>query len=234
MILLEQKGGLLHEHDDGKFRTKVYGFVPGTKLNLLPNATHFGVVASGSVTVYHGFPSRTRPLSAEDFFSVPNEATVYSSTGAGIVISAMGYNGLPFFGGPIEEVGRLRYIDGCTDTLLVPPVLLGDPCLNLLHFPPGIKQSSHDHPSVRAGVVLRGGGVCVVPGKNPIPLTTGSIFLIPTGQEHKFDTEETAMDVIAFHPDTDFGPTHDDHPMVNRTIVDGIPANLINEIRTRE
>jgi hypothetical protein len=25
--------------------------------------------------------------------------------------------------------------------------------------------------------------------------------------------------VIAYHPDSDFGPTHENHPMVNRTIV---------------
>ena len=39
------------------------------------------------------------------------------------------------------------------------------------------------------------------------------------------------MCVIAYHPDSDFGPTDDDHPMVNRTIVDGVPVNQSN-IRT--
>jgi len=29
------------------------------------------------------------------------------------------------------------------------------------------------------------------------------------------------------------GPTHELHPMINRTIVDGRPANVIDDIRTR-
>jgi len=41
------------------------------------------------------------------------------------------------------------------------------------------------------------------------------------------------MDVIAFHPDSDFGATDIDHPMINRTIVDGVSANQIEEIRTK-
>lgn len=40
------------------------------------------------------------------------------------------------------------------------------------------------------------------------------------------------MDVIAYHPDSDTGPTYDDQPMINRTIVDGVSAADIDEIRT--
>ena len=29
------------------------------------------------------------------------------------------------------------------------------------------------------------------------------------------------MDVIAYHPDSDWGPTDVEHPMVNRTLVEG-------------
>eukprot|EP00548_Thalassiothrix_antarctica_P011082 CAMPEP_0194153598 /NCGR_PEP_ID=MMETSP0152-20130528/56993_1 /TAXON_ID=1049557 /ORGANISM="Thalassiothrix antarctica, Strain L6-D1" /LENGTH=43 /DNA_ID= /DNA_START= /DNA_END= /DNA_ORIENTATION= len=41
------------------------------------------------------------------------------------------------------------------------------------------------------------------------------------------------MDVIAAHPDSDYGPTNTDHPMVNRTIVNGISASLIPSIQTK-
>jgi hypothetical protein len=41
------------------------------------------------------------------------------------------------------------------------------------------------------------------------------------------------MAVIAYHPDSDFGPTHEVRPMMNRTIVDDVSACLIEEIRTR-
>ena len=48
------------------------------------------------------------------------------------------------------------------------------------------------------------------------------------------------MDVIAYHPDSDWGPTHREHPMLNRTLVKGEkidnsgeahrPIELIEEI----
>jgi hypothetical protein len=50
---------------------------------------------------------------------------------------------------------------------------------------------------------------------------------------HSFATKDEPMRVIAYHPDSDFGPTHEDHPMINRTMVDGSPASLLAEIHTR-
>lgn len=152
------------------------------------------------------------------------------------------------FGGPIEAEGRLKYIDGCTDSLLIPPVKMGDPCLNHLHFPSNIEQTPHTHPTHRIGIVARGEGLCVTPFGN-LPLTTGMIFVIKewdgesydrgldgemyaTGT-HCFYTDSNSMDVIAFHPDSDFGPTDIDHPMINRTIVDGVSAKQIKNIQTK-
>lgn len=71
-----------------------------------------------------------------------------------LVIQCMEYNGMRSMGGPIEKTGRLKYIDGCTDSLLIPPVKKGDPCLNHLHFPVGIEQTMHTHPSIRIGQSL--------------------------------------------------------------------------------
>jgi len=146
--------------------------------------------------------------------------------------SAPAYLGLNVFGGPVEAKGRLRYIDGCSDTLLVPPVRKGDPCLNHLHFPIAIRQTRHTHPSVRTGFVYRGEGECIVPEGDPIPLRPGCVFIIPTDSLHSFNTYDRTMDVIAFHPDSDTGMTDDDHPMVNRTMVGGVSASLIDAIRT--
>jgi len=151
------------------------------------------------------------------------------------------------FGGPIEQEGRLKYIDGCTDSLLIPPVKMGDPCLNHLHFPRNITQTSHTHPSHRIGIVADGRGTCVTPF-GLLPLEKGMIFVIkeddgtlhqgldgdeyPAG-EHKFDTQDSHMDVIAFHPDSDFGATDEVHPMINRTMVEGVSASNIESIRTK-
>lgn len=89
-------------------------------------------------------------------------------------------------GGPIESVGRLRYIDGCTDSLLIAPIKKGDPCLNLLHFPPGVVQTMHTHPSIRIGLVAKGEGECVTPFGN-VPLVAGSMFVIhPETGEYTF------------------------------------------------
>ena len=137
--------------------------------------------------------------------------------------------------GWLEVMGRLRYIDGCTDSLLVPPIRLGDPCLNLLHFPKNTDQTMHTHPSDRIGMILSGQGVCVTQDSESETVTQllpGMLFCIHAGGRHKFRTEDNTMRVLAYHPDSDFGPTDQDHPMINRTMVDGVSASQILEIQT--
>ena len=117
------------------------------------------------------------------YFSVPmNKYHEFKICGGeGFAIVRKNYKGFFHLGGPVEEDGRLKYIDGCKDSLLIPPVKLGDPCLNLLVFPPGTNQTMHTHPSVRLGMVISGKGVCVVP-EGEIPLYPGQIFcpFVPT------------------------------------------------------
>jgi hypothetical protein len=183
-------------------------------LVLRTRATHFGIV--------HGGPSRltcqsgTFHLAAGMYFSVPGEMRIESGTG--IVVTKPLYRGFFYLGGPVEETGRLRYIDGCTDSLLIPPIVRGDPCLNLLHLPPGIRQSTHTHPSFRIGLVMRGSGHCLTP-EGRTALTPGQVFAIQAHGLHCFHTDENALLVAAYHPDSDFGPTHEDHPMINRTFL---------------
>ena len=137
-------------------------------------------------------------------------------------------------GGPVEDRGRLKYIDGCSDSLLISPPLKGDPCFNLLHFPAGIDQTRHTHPTIRAGLIHKGSGVCHTQSSTE-PLTPGKMFILYPDAIHAFSTLETeGMSLTVFHPDTDFGPTHEEHPMLNRTIVDGISARHIDAIRTKE
>src|SRR5262249_20099281 len=156
------------------------------------------------------------------------ECAVGGPESRGLVISRLGYRGLRQIGVPLEAEGRLRYIDGCTDTLLVCPPRLGEPCLNHLHIPPHTSQSPHTHPSQRIGVILRGRGECRTPD-GVYPLTPGMGWRIPTGCLHSFFTEEESLDVVAWHPDSDFGPTDENHPMVSRTYVNGVSASKIPE-----
>jgi hypothetical protein len=167
--------------------------------------------------------------------SVPGEFSVLR--GSGIIVTREDWLGVFMLSGPVEEQGRLRYIDGCTDSLLLPPVMRGDPCLNLLYFPPGIEQTMHTHPSDRIGMILSGCGQCEHVKNGVVhrtELKPGMLFCIHTDGLHRFRTPYSQpMRVLAYHPDSDFGPTHEEHPMLNRTIVDGVSARFIDEIRTK-
>lgn len=143
----------------------------------------------------------------------------------------IGYPGMFSVGGPIEPIGRLKYIDGCTDSILVPPVKKGDPCLNHLHFPIGISQTMHTHPEIRLGIVAKGYGKCVT-DHGEYDLVPGLTFAIMPNGRHCFKTGKHTMDVIAFHPTSDIGPTDEAHPMINRTMVDGVSASTLKEIQT--
>lgn len=167
------------------------------------------------------------------FFCVPTPLKIIplEDDSGVLAICNHGYRGMLSIGGPIEDRGRLRYIDGCSDTLLICPPRLGEPCLNHLHFPKNISQTMHTHPSIRVGVVASGNGRCVTP-ENEFPLHPGMLWLLPEDTPHCFFTDDETMDVIAWHPDSDTGPSDDDHPMVNRTIVDGVSASGVASIRT--
>lgn len=212
---------------------------------LREGSTYFIYQQSGVTWVNDKFP-----IEKEMFASVQGGNHLHTDNNAFVVLAEKPeYNGVFAAGGPIETKGRLKYIDGCTDSLLIPPVKYGDPCLNHLHFPERIDQTMHTHPSIRLGIVTRGRGECITPFGN-IPLETGMVFaILPEPKEsimalgldgkeyrvgsHKFRTTDSTMDVIAFHPDSDFGPRDEEHPMINRTIVDGVSAKNIDEIKTK-
>ena len=241
--------------------------------NADPTASVYGLVIDGTAMITNS--NATFPLLKGMYFSCPGQCTLSGGAGIAITApnrkplpsgnlppagaldepSRMMMNHAALFavGGPIfndessdEGVGRLPYIDGCSDTLLVAPVVKGAPCLNHLHFPPNIEQTQHTHPSGRAGVVLRGRGRCVVElqGESGVerivtPLEPGTAFVIPAHLTHAFETtaapgeDDETLDVFAFHPDSDFGPAPSDHPMVNRTVVDGVSASLLPDLQTK-
>jgi hypothetical protein len=124
--------------------------------------------------------------------------------------------------GWVEPKGRLTYIDGCSDSLLVYPPRMGDPSLNMLYFPSNIEQTAHTHPSIRLGCVIDGHGFADV-WKNDklesIPLVTGKLFCLEEHELHRFRTSAQSMTVIAWHPDGDWGPTDHNHTMLNRTYI---------------
>lgn len=199
-------------------------------LELPGDGTHFGYVHEGTATLEAA--SGTFTLRHGMYFAAPSACRI-SGAGRGIVITRLDYRGVFALGGPVEPRGRLRYIDGCTDSLLIPPPMLGDPCLNALYFPAHVSQTEHTHPSARVGLVVRGTGECRTP-ESSFSLFPGLAFIIRAEGRHCFRTTEDELVVVAYHPDSDFGPTHEAHPMINRTMVRGIPASQLEMIRTRE
>ena len=183
----------------------------------LPAGTNSILCLSGVVrlTDGHGLVTITQGMYAV----IPSDCSLETENGLAVAIHFPEAHGFRQFGGPIESTGRLTYIDGCTDTLLVCPPRLGAPCLNHLHIPARTDQSFHTHPSDRLGAILSGNGWCDTPN-GTFELAAGVAWYIPTGCEHRFRTGSASLDVIAWHPDSDFGPTDDNHPMINRTILD--------------
>lgn len=145
--------------------------------------------------------------------------------------------------GPLESAGRLNYVDGCSDSLIFCPPKAGAPALNHLHIPTEVHQTPHYHPSDRIGVIARGQGVCfdhpdatkaVLAGEDlreidlsekiEVDLRPGMGWLIEEATVHSFHThefgpEEQPLDVIAFHPETNWGPTDESHPMLDYTLI---------------
>ena len=212
--------GTLFDFSTGSHPALVSGWCD-SEIDVPDGSTHFGFVSRGHVRLRCA--SGAFDLNHGMYFAVPGAMRV-AGHGTGMVVSMTGVRALFQIGGPVEAKGRLRYIDGCSDTLLIAPPLRGDPCLNLLHIPPGTNQTAHTHPSLRVGIVVDGAGSCRTP-EGDTPLTPGLVFAIPTGRRHSFHTDRRSLRIVAWHPDSDCGPTDDDHPMLNRTVVDARPVN---------
>jgi mannose-6-phosphate isomerase-like protein (cupin superfamily) len=200
----------------------------GNALELPADGTHFGYVYQGQADLVR--QDNAYPLRAGMYFCLPGVGKIEAES-SGIVITHMNYRGMFSLGGPMESSGRLAYIDGGSSSLLVPPVIRGDPCLNALYFPPKVDQTLHTHPSDRIGIVVAGSGQLEMP-QTAIPLEPGVIVVIPAHSLHKFRTLEHNLTVVMFHPDSDAGFTHQDHPMLNRTLVEGVSAAKLPHIQT--
>jgi quercetin dioxygenase-like cupin family protein len=186
-----------------------------------PTSTTFGFVVDGRASLHAEGLDAT--VSAGAFFAIPGSFSLDVSDAKVVCVERAGFRGLQSLG-RIEDKGRLAYIDGCSDTVLCTPARLGDPVFNHLHFPPGIVQTLHSHPSIRIGVVARGNGTAYGPADKSgkagweRPLVKGAVFLLHAHEIHAFRTSGGgSMDIIAYHPDSDWGPTDGVHPMINRT-----------------
>lgn len=202
----------------------------GESLALPETGTHFGYVYQGEADLVRTGSAPYR-LHGGMYFCLPGGGRIDGTSSAGLVITRLDYHGMFSLGGPVEPTGRLAYIDGGTNSLLIPPLMLGDPCLNAMYFPPDIDQTMHTHPSYRIGVIIAGKAEFATP-QSVMPVATGHVFLIPAHSPHKFRTHSDQLIAVMFHPDSGTGYSHRDNPMLQRTWVDGVSAAELPQIQT--
>jgi quercetin dioxygenase-like cupin family protein len=188
-------------------------------------ASLYGYVDSGSfeltaATTDDGYRTQVGPGCT---FALSEQGSYDSYAPIGWWVVRHGFTA-PFVVTKPENKGRLTYIDGCSDSLLIYPPRQGDGSLSLLYFPCGIEQSWHTHPSIRLGYVLSGTGTAYWvddKGKEHTEaLTAGTAFLLPEHMRHRFCTDSSELRILAYHPDGDWGPTDHNHSMINRTYLD--------------
>ncbi|MDW8307718.1 MAG: AraC family ligand binding domain-containing protein, partial [Leptospiraceae bacterium] len=173
----------------------------------------YGYVLSGRFRIASQHGDLVAVVGAGAYYVINNHVDINcEDAGVIVLIERLGYQAMQQVG-LVERKGRLSYIDDCSDSLLCAPARAGDPCLNHLHFPPGILQAQHTHPTIRLGVIARGRGKVWGPGYEQ-DLLTGDVFCLEEGERHSFKTDQDTMDVIAYHPDSDWGPTDGQHPML--------------------
>lgn len=181
-------------------------------------ATMFGF-SFGNTTITVG--EEEYNFEKNQYFSIPvhnEDVGLYCYSCDVFVVFRLGFIGHNLAGKQnINLPGKLSYIDGCSDSLLVYPPRLGDPSLNYLHFPENINQSFHTHPSIRIGCVIDGFGISDT--TEPLELMPKTFFCLDEHELHRFRTAGSTMKIIAFHPDGDWGPTDENHTMLNRTYI---------------
>jgi len=208
---------------DSMYPTHNYMLDAGAELNLTDEtkwSSMYGY-SFGANTIKHG--SNLHYLEAGQYFSffLGDTLPEFDVKSKLFLVFRLGYKCQNTIGW-VEKQGRLSYIDGCTDSLLIYPPRMGDPSLNLLNFPHGIEQTKHLHPSIRVGCVIDGSGWSDVWDNGEIisnKLSVGVNFCLEENEIHRFRTEDSSMTVIAWHPDGDWGPTDHNHTMLNRTYI---------------
>ncbi len=207
--------GLLFDASLSMYPTKLWGVVESSIEFSNITSSYYGYVSTGELEIQNLVSGRNFRIFEGMYFSSTGPIKARAS-GLSTFIERIGYRCLFQIGGPTESEGRLTYIDNCRATLLISPARLGDPCLNLLTFPPNILQSQHIHPTIRMGVVVSGNGNCITPTVK-IPLSQNQWFFLNEGAQHSFESSSGGLSVVAFHPDSDWGPSDQAHPMLNRT-----------------
>lgn len=116
--------------------------------------------------------------------------------------------------------GNLSYMDGGTNTTAVNPGRLGLPVINYVHFPAGMEQTLHTHPSQRIGLILSGKGLIELDKGVMFPIKEGDCFVMERNVLHNFMCNQGEdVTLFVFSPDSGTGPTDEINPLKVRTYV---------------
>lgn len=225
----------------GDNSTDIYAFENQTEkhihrdnFDIPPLGGCFGYVHSGFIYLNLGKDEFIQ-VKAGWWFSTANGAKLFMGANTRVVVwQKLHYIGVNSMG-EVEPRGRLGYIDGCANSVLSGPQKKGDPVINALYLPTAIHQTMHTHPSLRSGIIIDGNATCNTPKVvkpidyskekdtecNLFQLVPGAVFILPQNSWHKFRTDitEGVLTLVAYHPDSDFGPTDEEAPMINRTMI---------------
>ena len=192
-----------------------YGFICNHKISFsdMRYSTLYGYSIENCIIK---IDNKEYKLEKENYCSIHIGNNTVDIFGKFVGIFRMGFKGQNLIGEIPKKTGRLSYIDGCSDELLVYPPRLGDPSLSYLYFPKKTKQTVHNHPSIRIGYILSGSGYAEL-NETKIQLKNNMLFMLNEKEIHRFVTKNEEMRLIAFHPDGDWGPTDESHTMLNRT-----------------
>ena len=188
--------------------SRAFDATGGTYYIMLQNASYY----SDNIK----FENVNAALAVNSFF------TIKCSKGTAVVIEYPGLHLLEsrYYVQDKLDMGNLSYMDGGTNTTAVNPGRLGDPVVNYVHFPAGMYQTLHTHPSHRIGMVLKGVGKIEL-DHGEFPLETGDVFFMQRNMLHNFTCPYENEDVVlfVFAPDSGTGPTDEVNPLKIRTYV---------------
>ena len=128
---------------DTMYPTYAMYFISDIEKQGMGHSTTYGYLLTGSATITAN--GQDWNLQEGNYFAFHGEFSVKDSKDLNLwTVTKLGYRCMPMVG-QIENNGRLSYIDGCSDSVLVSMPRMGDPVLNYLHFPTGIYQTQHTH-----------------------------------------------------------------------------------------
>ncbi len=187
--------------------SRAFDYTRGTYFVMLQNASYYS--------------DNVKLEDVNAALAVNNHFTVKCGQGTAIVIEYMGLRLLEsrYFVQDKLGMGNLSYMDGGTNTTAVNPGRLGDPVINYVHFPAGMSQTLHTHPSHRIGIVLKGHGLIEL-DDGEFSLQQGDVFFMQRNVLHNFMcpyNEDVVLFVFA--PDSGTGPTDEVNPLKIRTYV---------------